>query len=88
MCYFGTESEFIQKLIDAIPLIEQKFAPIEIHLGCRDSVHYIFEEHPRIHKHSIIKEAKRNFAYVRELKHNFVENPIDAFLIECELEKL
>ena len=88
ICYFGPCDEYIVQLLYLRSFIETKFPGIEIHIGCRDSLSYLSANHKRIVPKSQIKDKKRNYAHIRELKCNMEDHPVYKLLEESGLEHI
>ena len=86
ICYFGPSRECLERLVAIRPSIEKELSGIEIYIACRDHFLYLAKNEPRIVEQSKLVEMKRQFGYIRELKSNFVQDPIEALLIESELK--
>ena len=85
ICYFGPSREYFEHLISIRPIIEKELPGIEIYLVCRDSFLYLAENQARIMNQSKLVEMKWQFGYIRELKSNFVNDPVKAILTESQL---
>lgn len=82
ICYFGYHDEYLTQLQLAKSIIEKSLPGIEIYLGCKDDkVHLIADCNPL--KLSELKIRRKDFAYIREMKHNGVSNPVKDLLKEC-----
>jgi hypothetical protein len=80
ICYFGPADEYILQLLYLRPIIEAKFPGLEIHIGCRDSLSYLADQNERMDTKSVIKENKRNYAHLKELRCNMEKHPVYELL--------
>ncbi|MHA2043247.1 MAG: hypothetical protein ACW99G_00550 [Candidatus Thorarchaeota archaeon] len=88
ICYFGPADEYIVQLLYLRPLIEEKLPGIKIHIGCRDGLSYLANQNERMEIKSTIKEKKRSYAHLKELKCNMEDHPIYDLLEKSNLLNL
>ena len=87
MFYAGTCNEHLLQLIALRPYIEDELPGIILHIACRDNMFHLIKDEPRIHLQSKLVEQKRQFGYIREIRHDLSNNSIEAFLMESKLKK-
>jgi len=85
VCYFGPSPQHLAQLVAVRPYIEAELKGIEVHIGYRNDLLYVVEKEERIVAQSKIKERKLEFGYIRELRHNPNDHPIEFFLTESNL---
>jgi hypothetical protein len=83
----GLKPEHLIQLVSIRPHIEAELPGLEIHIACKDSMLYLVKNEERIHAQSKLVEIKTQFAYVRQLKYDIVNNPIEAILMESSLNE-
>jgi hypothetical protein len=85
ICYLGPSREVVEHLIAIRPHIEKELPGIDVYLACRDKFLYLAEGVSRIIGQSKLVEKKRQFGYIRELKTQHGQNPVESLLLESEL---
>jgi len=83
--YSGPSPDYLSQLIAVKSQIESELTGIYIHIVCRDDLLYLGENEERIYPQSKLEELKLKFGYIRELKYDLVNNPVEALLMESEL---
>jgi len=73
-------------LIELRPYIENELLGLELHIACADRLYYLFKNIERIYSRSKLVENKSFFAYIRELKYEPGNNPIENLLLESNLK--
>jgi len=85
VCYFGPSPQYLAQLVAVRPYIETELKGLEIYIGYRDDLLYVVEKEERIVPQSKIKERKHHFGYIRDLRYNPNDHPIEFFLTESNL---
>ena len=86
IAYLGNCNEYILQLKHLRPYFENEFPGIKVSLCFKDDLLHLVEGESNIIPYSKIKEQKRQFAYIREILCNMQEHPIEAFVVESEIE--
>ena len=76
----------MEHLIAIRPFIEKELPGVEIYLACSDGLLYLAENQNRIIGQSKLVEMKWQFGYIRELKSDFVNHPVEKLLAESQLD--
>lgn len=87
ICYFGPNDEYLFLLKILKPIIEKKFQNLKITIGCKDDKVNFFEIKDDFLKMSDLRSKRFDFGYIRELKFNGTEHPIEALIKECQINE-
>lgn len=83
--YQGPNNEFITQLLQVRPHIEQQLPGLQVYIACKDELSYLVAGFKRILFISELKARKNEFAYIRHLKNNLRDNPVEQLLKESGL---
>jgi hypothetical protein len=81
--YWGIEEKIVLDLIKFKKIINQKFPSVNLFISCTDELSKKYKDEFLIGNSSFKRE---NFAYVREIKNDFLKNPIITLAQECEID--
>lgn len=79
--YYGVEECFLIQLIQLKKVVKTKYPEIEFYISCKDEFHQIYKE-DTIPKS---KTVNNEYAYVRKITYDNVNNPIHLFAKESEI---
>jgi hypothetical protein len=67
--------------------MEKELPGLRIYLACKDSLYHLLQDQDRTLKQSDLatKLKRKNYAYVREIKYNFEEHPIQKLMEESKI---
>lgn len=82
--YIGPNQDYIKQLIAVRPTLEKQFG-ISIFLALDKQQMYLVENEERVLDKEDLAARTREFACIREIRENFISNPIDSFLNECKV---
>lgn len=80
--YYGVEELFLQQLIKLKSLIKTKYPDVDVYISCKDE---FYEKY----KNDTISKSQTNtneYAYIRNLTYNNVDNPVVALAIESNID--
>jgi hypothetical protein len=86
VCYFGSSTLHLAQLAGVRPFIEQELKGLVVYIGCRDDLLYVVEKEDRIVPQSQIRQRKHEFGYIRDLRCNPNDHPVEFFLTESKLD--
>lgn len=86
ICYFGPCNEYIVQLLYLRPHVEAVLPGLDLYIGCQDSLHNFAKHYDKILLQNEINDKKREFAYIRVVKCNMVDHPIENILKESNIE--
>jgi hypothetical protein len=88
--YHGSSSEELLQLVAVRPIIEQELKGIEVYIACRDDLLSYIVDTASDTKNKLLSTSEldvQSFGYVRELKTDLVNNPVESFLLESKLSQ-
>lgn len=86
LVYLGRCTEYISQLLILRPLIEQQVQPVKLFIACNDDIFAKFSNHERLIPRSQLIGNERMFGYVRELRCNLTDHPVELFLTESGID--
>ena len=86
LCYLGPSDEYILQLLAIRPYLEKTTNGILITLICKDDCWPLLQNTERVIKISEMKKYQGNFGYVREIRSNNIDHPVEVVMTECGLE--
>ena len=84
--YRGSNENHIKQLIEVRPKLETKFN-LNVFVCIHDRYSDIASSEQRVILLDHLKETTKEYAHIREIKDNLINDPIADFLSECKLEK-
>jgi hypothetical protein len=78
--YFGPSDEYVLLLRLIKPLLERRFAGVEVCLGCRDDKADMLAGLPHVMLATEIKAKRDLYGHIEELKFNLPAHPIEELL--------
>jgi hypothetical protein len=86
ICYFGQNEDYLIQIKILKPIIEKKYKNLKIFIGCRDDKLSMFNNDEFLLKMSDLRSKRLDFGYIREIKFNGKDHPVESFLKESGIE--
>jgi len=85
ICYFGNCNEYLVQLKYLRFVIEKELPGMKIYIGFKDGLHYLLEGESNVIPNNVLKENKKKYAHVRELRCNMKDHPVWELLKESNI---
>ncbi len=86
LTYLGPANEYLLQIQALRPQIESQLPGVGVYIGYKDGLEYLFESQDRIVPLSMLKEKKRHFGCVRDIRCNMESHPVLDLMNESGLD--